>query len=132
MPTLRQLVTLLCASKGSIKRIVNRTASKLQANLEKYEDDRITKKTFTSRSKKILSEAYRSAYKAGSGVSGVSDAGEEWLGNHAASQFGFLEGFADDIEAGVGTMEFDSRMGLYAKAIQPAYWGGSVLEASRK
>src|SRR5437016_12706043 len=106
MPTLRQIVSLLCASKGTIKRIVNRTASKLQANLEKYENSQITKKTFRSRSRKILTESYRNAYLQGSGTSGVSDAGEEWLNTFASSQLGFLDGFADDIEAGTGTMEY--------------------------
>src|SRR5882724_1151269 len=129
MSSLHQILTLLCAKPKTVTRIVNRTSSKLQANLEKFDNGDISKKTFRSRSKKILDSAYRDAYMSGGGVSAISEAGEDWLGDALAEQFDFLDGFADDIDAGIGTMEYDTRMDQYAQAVKSAYYSGSVMEA---
>lgn len=124
-----KLFEILAATPKSIRSVINAASAKLQSNLEKFDSGDITKRTFRSRVKKILSQAYDQAYKNGGGVSAVSDEGEDWIKEFQASQFEFLEGFANDIEAGTGTMEFDARMGMYAKAVKTAYWAGSTIES---
>ena len=129
MTTLKNLLSIFSAKKPSYHKTVNATATRLQDELDKYEADIISKKTFLTRSQKILSKAYKTAYKSGSGVSGYSELGQEWLDEFSNSQFSFLAKFADDIENGLGSMDTDARMKMYADSVKSAWYAGSTLES---
>ena len=128
MPNLVQTLSVLCA-RISYKGVVRKASSDLQDHLDKFQDDSISKKTFISRVQKTLNDAYLKAYQKGGGVKSPSEAGQTWLDEFKNGQFSFLKGFADDVESGSGVMEPDMRMGMYAKAIKPAYHAGSLHES---
>lgn len=103
--------------------------SLLQAELEKFDNQEISRKTFLKRTKNILADAYQKAYVKGAGITKISSDGQDWIKAFAKKQNKYLDKFAADIEAGEGTMDYDNRMELYANAVRAAYWGGSSNEA---
>ena len=117
----------LQADRLSYQKVIADANARLQAELEKFDAEKISKVTFLKRSKDILNASYKRAFLKGSGLTKVSAEGQEWLENFSEKQFGFLDAFATDIEAGAGKVEYDTRMGMYANAIQAAYWSGSIV-----
>jgi hypothetical protein len=126
---LLDIVEIAAAKRLPFAKITNAVNQRLQAELEKFDNQEISKKTFVGRAKKILGAGYKKAYLQGSGLSRLDTHGLDWIKSFSDKQFSFLESFADDIAAGTGKMEYDTRIGLYAKAIQSAYWGGSAAES---
>ena len=122
-------ISTLQAAKLAYQPISEAANNLLQAELEKFDNNQINKKSFLRRSKKILGSAYRQAYKQGSGLNSISSDGERWIDSFAKKQHKYLESFASDIEASEGVMDYDSRMSLYANAVRAAYWGGSANES---
>jgi len=109
--------------------IQNTVNNRLQAELEKFDDQTISKKTFLKRAKSILTSGYKTAYLKGSGLSSLDQHGKDWITAFSEKQFPYLESFAEDIDASEGMMDYDTRAEMYAKAVQSAYWSGSAAEA---
>lgn len=125
-------VPAVLAAKAGYESIANLANRMLQGELEKFDNGQIGKKTFLKRSKNILSSSYKKAFKKGAGINNLSSDHEKWIDRFSKKQFKYLHGFADDIDASEGTMDYDNRMGLYANAVRAAYWGGVANESGHQ
>jgi hypothetical protein len=101
--------------------------------------NQIDKAEFTSQGQSALQAGYTAAYGAGSeaaladlGVDGVSPSADptEAAEARAEAQAGYLDGFADDIEAGVSSADLADRAALYAAGLTSLFEQGYVDEGT--
>ena len=123
------LLELNAAKKPPFAGIINSVNTRLSEALDKFDAGHISKKTFLKRSKAILGSGYKKAYLHGAGLAKLDADGNDFVDQFSDKQFSYLDSFADDIEAGSGKMDYYDRLGMYAKAVQSAYWAGAAADA---
>lgn len=106
-----------------------RKVNKAAIDLEK---GRIDRATFQTRVKKVTFDSYESAYAKGKGVkvSDLTDGDREYLRRAVETELGYLDGFADDLEAGtVGKgpkWSRAKRVQAYSDTVEGIAWHGNV------
>ncbi len=104
---------------------------RIQAHLRDFQAERLSRGETEMRLKREISHYYRVLFEQGKRAAGNPMAPTRnelvTLNKIRVDEFGYLEGFLDDIEAGAGVMDYERRMNLYGNAVREAYWAAWVM-----
>lgn len=102
----------------------------LMGILQSYQDGEITIDQFKKMVQAEIRNGWAEAYQHGVGSVGnpfgVYDEDLSWLKGARAEEYKYLSSFADDLDSGEGTMDYETRMGMYAKSLDGIFHHGQV------
>lgn len=77
-----------------------------------------------------LDSAYAEAYMIGKKSNSISKRELKWINKQKREQFGYLDGFMSDLDAGTSVMPPVDRISAYLKKLDGMYWSGYVAGAA--
>lgn len=91
----------------------------------------LTKSQYIARSRKLFKAGYEKAYRLGTDASGLDfvklpKEDLAWLKRARASDYKFLDKFADDMVSGKGSMAYVDRAGMYVDTVDSIFDAGRV------
>ena len=114
----------------SYAKLRNQFAKALSSHVGGMESGVLNSADFAATTRRYIRKYYRAAYEIGKKITAdnptLSDNDVKAIDGEADDEIPYAEKFADDLEAGDGVMDYESRAGLYTKALDSLFTLGQV------